>query len=288
MQTKSARLEFLKIYEDLYLEYKNIDISQIVIKEKQAFWIEGDPKISKALFLAHGYMGSPSEMMFMAKPFIETGWSIIGFLIPGHGSSSEVANAFKNSRWQNEMARQLQIVTDTFQEVRAIGFSTGGLLLHDYLINHSTPKTLKSLHLISPYFVQKLPTIDWAVKLIFNNMSVDTAYALTHFPDLKVMTIDRNFYNQSLPIMAAKEIKELGLEVFNKTFKGPKIQLPTQLFLSKGDWTVKTNASKKVIARDIETHELIWFKGHEPHHLMAPSVSKVAKEIQTSIFHFVK
>ncbi|MDD4974228.1 MAG: alpha/beta fold hydrolase [Bacteriovorax sp.] len=192
MNTTLARTIFLKIYEDLYLEYKNIDKSQEVIKEKQAIWIEGDPKISKALFLAHGYMGSPSEMMFLAQPFIKEGWSIIGFLIPGHGSSSKVANAFKRTRWQSEMSEQLSLVTSTFSEVRAIGFSTGGLLLHDYLINHSTPPSLKSLHLISPYFIQKLPTIDWPIEKIFNNISVDAAYALTHFPDLKVTTIDRN------------------------------------------------------------------------------------------------
>lgn len=288
MKTKSARTQFLKIYEDLYEEYKSIDISQVVIKEKQAFWIEGDPKISKALFLAHGYMGSPSEMLFLAAPFIKAGWSIIGFLIPGHGSNSQVSNTFKNSRWQSEMANQLSLVTNTFDEVRAIGFSTGGLLLHDYLINHGTPASLKGLHLISPYFIQKVPTIDWLVEKIFNNMSVNTAYALTRFPDLKVMTIDRNFYNQNIPIITAKEIKNLGLSVYNRKNKGHKIEIPTQLFLSKGDWTVDTDATKKVLARDNATHKLIWFKEREPHHLMAPSVSKVAKEIQSSIFEFIR
>jgi esterase/lipase len=288
MNTSQARAKFLKIYDDLYLEYKKLDKSQDVIKEKQAIWIEGDPNISKALFLAHGYMGSPSEMLFLAQPFIEKGWSVIGFLIPGHGASSEVANAFTHTRWQAEMSKQLSLVTSTFNEVRAIGFSTGGLLLHDFLINHPTPRSLKSLHLISPYFIQRFPTIDWPIEKIFNNISLNTAYALTHFPDLKVMTIDRNFYNQSIPITTAREIKKLGLLVFNRKHTGPKIQLPTQLFLSKGDWTVDTEASKKVIGRDIESYELIWFDAHDPHHLMAPSVSLVAQVIQSRIFNFCK
>ena len=107
MDSQSAQIEFLKRYEDLYLEYKKIDKEQIVIKEKQAIWLTGDPKVSKALFLAHGYMGTPSEMMYMAMPFIKEGWTIIGYLIPGHGANSSIANAFKSPRWQDEIAKQI-------------------------------------------------------------------------------------------------------------------------------------------------------------------------------------
>ena len=288
MDSQSAQIEFLKRYEDLYLEYKKIDKEQIVIKEKQAIWLTGDPKVSKALFLAHGYMGTPSEMMYMAMPFIKEGWTIIGYLIPGHGANSSIANAFKSPRWQDEIAKQISIATETFAEVRAIGFSTGGLLLHDYLLNHTAPESLKSLHLISPFFVQRVPTIDWLSELLFNNTSVDFAYGLTRFPDLKVMTIDRLFYNQNIPLSTAREIKRLGLSVYNKNTNGTKINIPTQLFLSKNDWTVDTDASKKVISRDLLSHELIWFNAKDPHHLMSPAVSKVAKDIQTRIFECTK
>ena len=116
---------FLKINHDHYNEYSVIDKEQIVTKEKQATWIEGDPKNSKALFLAHGYMGTPCEMMFIAKPFIIAGWTVVGFLIPGHGPSYTVSDAFKNTRWRTEMNRQLTLVTSCFEEVRVVGFSTG-------------------------------------------------------------------------------------------------------------------------------------------------------------------
>lgn len=288
---KNNRAEFLAIYESLYAEYNAIE-NEKMAEAKKAFWIEGDPTISKALFLAHGYMGSPNEMKYIAAPFIEAGYSVIGFLIPGHGASSKVANAFTKERWRSEMKRQFELVLESFTHVQAVGFSTGGLLLQDYIIHQPLPPSLKSLHLISPYFIQRIGSflnpVDGIIQKFFNNISLDLAFAVSRFPDLAVMRIDRESYNQNIPVQVAREIKELGLEIYNLKAADKKIHLPTQLFLTENDWTVKTEASKQVISRHIENDliELIWYPGQEPHHLMAPSVSKVAENIQKRLFNF--
>lgn len=283
---QTNREKFLKLNENLYQEYKEIDPKSEVGEKKRALWIAGDPKVNKALFLAHGYMGSPGEMMFLAQPFIEKGWSVVGFLIPGHGSSYKVSNQYKNTRWIEDMKTQLELVAECFSEVRAVGFSTGGLLLHHYLLTQKNPASLKSLHLVSPYFIQRFGGFfDRFLGFFVNGISVDTAYFVSRFRDLKVMTIDRDNYHQNIPIDTALQVKELGLKVYEMRGQS-QLKIPVQLFLSEGDWTVDTEATKEVINREYEKVQLVWYKGDEPHHLMVPSVSKVAKEIQRLIYNF--
>ena len=281
---KNNRETFLKINESLYKEYSRIESGQNVSAEKKAVWIEGSPKVNKALFVAHGYMGSPSEMMFLAQPFLKKGWTVVGFLLPGHGSTYKVANEYKYTRWIKEMKTQLNLVTECFDEVRAVGFSTGGLLLHNYALTEKVPASLKSLHLVSPFFLQRFGGLfDKILGFFVNGISVETAYFISRFKDLKVMTIDTTFYHKNIPIDSGLQVKKLGLKVYDMKAE-PKILIPVQLFLSEGDWTVDTDATKEVINRDYEKVELVWYKGDEPHHLMAPSVSGVAQEIQRLIY----
>ncbi|MBC7713442.1 MAG: alpha/beta hydrolase [Rhizobacter sp.] len=283
---KTNRETFLNINDSLYKEYSRIDSKQNITDEKKAVWIEGDPKINKALFVAHGYMGSPGEMMFLAQPFIKKGWTVVGFLLPGHGSTYKIANEYKNTRWIKEMKTQLNLVTECFAEVRAIGFSTGGLLLHHYALTQPIPPSLKSLHLVSPFFIQRFGGLfDRILGFFVNGISVDKAYFISHFRDLKVMTIDRQFYHQNIPVDSGLQVKELGQQVYEMKAQ-PKIKIPVQLFLSEGDMTVDTDSTKEVINRDYEKVKLVWYKGEEPHHLMAPSVSHVAPEVQQLIFNF--
>lgn len=283
---QTNREKFLALNENLYQEYSKLDPDQSVTPEKRAVWIEGDPKVNKALFLAHGYMGSPAEMMFLAKPFIAKGWSVAGFLLPGHGSTYRIANTYKNTRWIKDIKEQLNLVTECFSEVRAIGFSTGGLLLHHYAITEPLPKSLKSLHLVSPFFIQRFGGFfDRILGFFVNGISVDTAYFVSRFRDLKVMTIDRANYHQNIPIDSGLQVKDLGLKVYDMR-GASQLKIPVQLFLSEGDWTVDTDATKEVINREYEKVQLVWYKGDEPHHLMVPSVSKVASEIQHHIFSF--
>lgn len=281
---KINRDRFLKINDSLYKEYSQIDAAQTVIAEKKAVWLEGNPKVNKALFVAHGYMGSPSEMMYLAQPFIKNGWTVVGFLLPGHGSTYKVANSYQNTRWIKEMKNQLSLVTECFDEVRAVGFSTGGLLLHHYVLTEEVPASLKSLHLVSPFFVQRFGGLfDKILGFFVNGISVDTAYFVSRFKDLKVMTIDKKFYHQNIPIDSGLQVKELGLKVYEMKASPPS-KIPVQLFLSEGDWTVDTKATKEVINRDYENVQLVWYQGEEPHHLMAPAVSGVAQEIQRLIY----
>jgi esterase/lipase len=283
---KSNREAFLKINNSLYEDYKHLDPNQNVTEDKKAVWIEGDAKVSKALFLAHGFMGSPGEMMFIAKPFIEQGWTVVGFLLPGHGSTYQIANNYKIERSVEELKKQLNLVTDCFDEVRAVGFSTGGLLLHQYALTQPIPASLKSLHLISPFVLQKFSGMFVRILGFFvNGMSIDTAYFISHFRDLKVMTLDRQYYHHNIPIDSGLQIKELGKQVYNMKIQS-RIKIPVQLFLSEGDMTVDTNVTKEVFNRDFEDVKLVWYKGKEPHHLMAPSVSSVASDVQQLIYNF--
>ena len=284
VECENSREEFLKQNNDLYEEYKSIDLEHKMSEIKKAFWIPGNPKINKAVFIAHGYMGTPAEMNFIVEPLKKRGWTVVGFLLPGHGGNYKIANSYKNTKWVKTFKQQIELVTKCFSEVRAVGFSTGGLLIHNYLLNNGAPESLKSLHLISPYFIQRFGgSFDRMLGPLFNGISVDTAYFISRFRDLKVMTIDKEYYNQNLPVEAGLQVKDLGLQVYHHEGTKKQITIPVQLFLSEGDWTVDTTATKKVINRDYKQVQLFWYEGDEPHHLMCPSVSSVAHKIQKII-----
>ena len=281
------REAFLQNAEALYSEYKTIDSDHAMEEQKKAFWMEGSgANKDKAIFIAHGYMGSPREMLHAVDLYKKNGYAIIGFLIPGHGANHKIANHFKNYRWISEMKKQLEWATSCFSEVKAVGFSTGGLLLHHYLLTNPAPASLKSMHYIAPYFVQRFnPPLEKILGSLVNGISVDTAYFLSRFRDLKVMTIDRQYYNQTLPVGAGLQVKELGLLVYGMKAEN-RLTVPVQLFLSEGDWTVDNEATKLVMNRDNEKVELVWYKGSEPHHMMVPSVSNVAGDVQRVMFEF--
>lgn len=284
---ETNRSQFLTDYENLYNEYKAIDHNFSMDDHKKAFWIKGDKNPEKAIFIAHGYLGTPPEMMYAIEPFKKDGWSIVSFLIPGHGANHVISNSFKNSRWALEMKKQMDLVTNCFKEVRAVGFSTGGLLLHHYLLTNPTPDSLKSMHYISPYFVQRFKSpFESIVSSMLDGADSGRVYFFTRFRDLKVTTIDKENYNQTLPSGTALQIKELGLKVFNEMKAETKLKIPVQLFLSEGDWTVDTDSTKEVMNRDYENVKLIWYPGSEPHHLMCPSVSGVAPDLQKLIYSF--
>ena len=280
---KDNRLQFLNLYQDLYQEYKKID-PEYKESIKEALWIDGDPKVNKALFIAHGYMGSPREMLFLTEPFVKAGYSVIGFLLPGHGGSFKMANQFHHSRWQQVFKKSIELVTSCFSEVKAIGFSTGGLLIQDYISTQVVSPNLKSIHLVSPFFIQRFGGfLDKILGPLFDGTSVDKAYFLTRFRDLKVMTIDRDYYNQDIPVYAGLQVKALGLLNYDRKMS-TKSKIPVQLFLSEGDWTVDVEATKEVINRSFDNVQLTWYPGSEPHHLMVPSVSSKAQDIQKIIF----
>lgn len=284
-----AKANFLKRNQDLYREYKAIDPYASMLEHKKAKWIDGKENASKVLFLAHGYLGTPSEMMYLAKPFIKAGWTVVGFLIPGHGSTTDVGNSYSNERWQEEIKAQLDPIVQCFDEVRVAGFSTGGLLLYDYAAHSKNTGSLKSVHLVSPYFLPRLGAwnlIDGIIQFLYDGIHVDLAYAVTHFPDLKVMTVNKKDYNQNIPVGLAREVSDLGRKVYNGTWPSEKVKIPVQLFLSEGDWTVDTDVTKEIIFESFNDVDFHWFGGTEPHHLMVPEVSRVAKTVQNLIWEF--
>lgn len=284
-----AKANFLKRNQNLYHEYKRIDPYASMVEHKKAKWIDGKENSSKVFFVAHGYLGTPSEMMYLAKPFQKEGWTVVGFLIPGHGSTVDVGNAFTNERWQEELKAQLDPIVQCFDEVRVAGFSTGGLLLYDYVVHAQSPRSLKSVHLVSPYFMPRLGAwnlIDGIIQFLYDGIDVDLAYKLTHFPDLKVMTVNRNDYNQNIPVGMAREVSDLGKKVYQGNWPSKKVKIPVQLFLSEGDWTVETDATEEIVFASFSDVDFHWLTGTEPHHLMVPKVSRYAKAIQDSIWDF--
>lgn len=276
--------EFLNFNSHLYDEYASIKVTATVPPEKRAFWIPGRREVSKALFLVHGYMGSPGEMAYLAKPFLKAGWTVVGFLIPGHGSDYEVANNYNMTRATQDLEAQLKSVLDCFDEVSAVGFSTGGFLLHQYLLNNDAPPRFKSVHFISPLFRKRYGSFwDPMITFAYDGISVKSAYAATRFRDLKVMVADPQHYHENVPMRAGLDIVKTALAV-SKMRAPSKIKVPAQLFVTDGDLSVDIHEAQRIIFRDYKNVDLTWYRDSSPHHLMAPAVSPHAEDVRNRIF----
>jgi hypothetical protein len=190
-------------------------------------------------------------------------------------------------RASTELKKQLQFVMECFKEVQAVGFSTGGLLLHQFLVEQKAPPQFKGVHFISPLFLQRFGGVfDRLIAQFFDGVSVDLAYATTRFRDIKVMTLDPEFYHQNVPMQSGVDIVDTAKEV-SQTPIQRKINVLSQLFISDGDLTVDIYAAKKMISRHYENAEVVWYKDHSPHHLMAPSVSSKAQDVRSRIYQSV-
>lgn len=78
--------------------------------------------------LIHGFSGSPSEMRFMGERLAKAGWTVLGILLSGHGTTPEQMAKTSWEDWAEDAEAGVRKLRKSCDTVIGIGLSMGGLL----------------------------------------------------------------------------------------------------------------------------------------------------------------
>lgn len=248
-------------------------------------------KRNEAVYLLHGFMGSPAEMQAMAQKFYQEGFDVYLDLIPGFGATPYLANQYSRGTWTQSVTSSIDAMEACYKKIHLVGFSTGGLLVYQYLLQHPFAfKKFKAV-LLSPFFEPHDSFLKLTGLLLGDvqfKISVRTLYQWTHHPDLVVLLKAPEMYLQAAPLAAANQVFELGQEVIQeKEERSHSLRVPVLMFLSEGDRVLKLEKSLEM-AKVFLQKEVRIFKDKSPHHLFSYVVSDKAKMVEDRVLDFIK
>lgn len=252
-------------------------------------------KSQKLVILLHGFMGGPDEMRDLGKQLQRRGYNVYSALIPGFGVNADIANEFTHQQWSAWITKEINRASGCFNEIHLAGFSTGGLLIHDYLLKHASENLIKSVSLISPFFkVDGLfnSVVQNSASVVLDKISVNTVYYVLHFPDVQIMTIRRDSYLQQVPIKTSDEIVSLGKINRDRKPAGGRLQVPAVVFITEDDQVAEPTETQELVQRNFQTVTMTFYGKNQrervPHHLLAKEVSSVAKNVEAKIIQHIE
>ena len=190
---------------------------------------------NKAILLIHGLTDSPYLFHDLAGYFFEQGFNVRTLLLPGHGTAPADLIDVTYQQWQQAAAYGINRTLADFEQVYLGGFSTGGALIFDHLMQQQTVSDkIKGLLMWSPAsqaksqqawlakYVAKIPFVDWLDK------DADSDFAKY----------------ESFSFNAAGQVNSLmqRLDVTPPTHLIGH-DIPLLLIASEADQTINTNAS---------------------------------------------
>ncbi|WP_019029672.1 alpha/beta hydrolase [Colwellia piezophila] len=128
----------------------------------------------KAILLIHGLTDSPFIFHDLAQFFYQQGFTVRTLLLPGHGTAPSGLLDVSYQEWQHATKFAIETTLHDFEQVYLGGFSTGGALIFDYLMQQPVAnKKIKGLLMWSPaskakndsawlaQYVDYIPFVDW-------------------------------------------------------------------------------------------------------------------------------
>ncbi len=281
-----AEKRFQSRFEKLETDYKKYSPEKF-IKDNKPYFKNGTN--NKIVYLLHGFIGSPFEMKPIARLLSEKGYTVVNDLIPGHGVNGYISNYYDEKKWRAHVKENLDDLQTCSTDISVIGFSTGGLLIHDYMSSNPNFKPQAAVF-YSPFYTAHLAFLAWIKDLaswITPTVSVSPLYAVSRFQDIQVAVLDKDHYMQQIPLDTATVIQKLGTEVYNKPAFNS--ETPALLFVSENDQVLNSDTTLEKIKSDFKNVQIQIFtkKQKIPHHLMVDSVSSVAIDIQRQGANFI-
>lgn len=255
--------------------------------ENSPYFVSGSS--TDLVILIHGYLGSPFEMNRLAQPIKNKGYSVLNDLIPGYGFSARIANQFTQDYWNKYFDIRYKAAFQCFKRVHFIGFSTGGQIIHKFLMTN--PRlTAASVHLISPFYSPTLKFVSFLTQwfsLLKTEVPLSVLYVSTlGAKELKIMMTYPDQYLKDAPYLNMNEIVKSGQEIID--YKSTKKNAsPVILYATSKDLVMDFDVTKKLIARDFSNPKLVDYSNTEaPHHLFRPEVSEVALKFEKYLLSF--
>lgn len=199
----------------------------------------------QGILLVHGLTDSPFMFHDLSAEFNKMGITVRTLLIPGHATAPEGLLDVSEKEWREATNFAVNSMLRDFDSVLLGGFSTGGALILDQVINAKRPKhemeKLKGLILWAPA-LQAKSTLAWAAKYV----------DAIPFIDYETKSADVDFAKyESFPYNAAAQVHKLMKRIFDT--KIPSHNIPLMVIMSELDQTVDSSKTLDFINRWAES-----------------------------------
>ena len=225
--------------------------------------------------LIHGFSGSPSEMRFMGERLAEYGWTVLGILLSGHGTTPEQMAKTSWKDWAMDAEEGVRKLRESCNIVIGIGLSMGGLLaLHlatlgliDGIVAMNAPMVLtdrrsRYVRLIRPFktFVGKLkpPRVALAQQLelerfVYYRIPVDAIISLNS----AIRSVRRSLYTIQCPTLLMQSTKDYTVNPISVQIIRSKIQKtkPDVLYWEKSGHILTLGPERQEVV--LKAHEFL-------------------------------
>jgi carboxylesterase len=188
-----------------------------------AYQLAGGPT---GILLVHGFTASPTELRPLGEYLHQTGFSVLGLRLAGHGTSVEDLSHTTRHDWQQSVLAGYAELAQCCDSIVAIGLSMGGVLCCQL----ATQCPLAGLCLLAPSFHIRSPLLfltPWLRGLLQPRKKSKATLAYYDQHQL--------FSYPSMPIPALAELYRLLSRVRPLL---PRIEAPCRIYMGLRDHTV--------------------------------------------------
>ncbi len=209
-----------------------------VVKGCESFEIQKSK--TKVVLLLHGLGGCPHEVSLVGESLAKNGYTVVAPRYPGHGSRGKVMSDYGWQEWYDVAEKEYLRLTEKYQDVYVLGFSTGGTLG----LKLAEKYDIKKLVLLSPfiyisykwYYVFRPETYLTTVGAFINDWPANMT--LVHINDKEAR--DKYIRGDYFSFKATRSALELITDV--KKYLS-KVKSPVLIIHSKADETTDYTGS---------------------------------------------
>ena len=212
------------------------------------------------VLLIHGFTGSPSETRPMGQYLAQKGYTVVGPLLPGHGTKWQDLARCKWHEWTNAVEQAYQQIQGRCSKVFVGGGSMGGLLTLYLAERH--PEIAGIIPMAPALFTTDWRAgLTWAIKYFIPFNPYDPARDGDDLTDPEAR--ERYLWSyMGTPVAAVQQLNLLEKAVRRDLHK---IAMPTLILMSTRDLSVKPESGMYALERIAsKDKELIWLNnsGH--------------------------
>lgn len=206
----------------------------LINPQAASFLLTGSGDI--ACLFVHGFTASPSEVYPVAQlVYTQTGFTVSGPLLPGHGCSPQEMNLTCWEDWYDRIDQEIKYLKKRHSRIYVTGLSMGGLLsLHSAKVTNDVDGVIAintPIYTTSPRLMSLAPLLRYLKPYYPKKLAADQT------------DLDRQgrFAYDVMPLKALRSMHTLRDRVIKEL---PELELPILLMQSRWDETVDARSAK--------------------------------------------
>lgn len=218
-----------------------------IYPQAEPFFLKGNN--NTAILFIHGFTASPSEVYQVAQILQEeSGATVSGVLLPGHGSHPRFLNRTSWQDWYNTVADETEYLLNNYEEVYVAGLSLGSLLAIYAGINFPDIKGIVAinpplklrfrfaeilppiLQIIMPYFSKpkgEQLALRRLGRFAYDVIPMRALHSMVKFRDILV----RELPNLAIPLLLIQSLDDETVNPKGIYIAKDKVKSPTKLIL---------------------------------------------------------